>query len=183
MTDLPIRYTMFPATNAIIGPAPTCERGVIMAAYAFGQDASLLGGLEPGDRVRKAAENLETAFPGSKKWLETRTSQAFCKDRMTGGSAFCYFAPRRKAKYREAMREPEWPCGGGIRRAFFAGEHAYAHGWIQGAIVVAMNCVKGIALADCLRSKRRTCPRRMKNPRWMKNPRGMKKPTRAWNKA
>jgi monoamine oxidase len=119
VTDLPIRYTMFPATNAIMGPAPTCERGVIMAAYAFGQDASLLGGLEPGDRVRKAAEDLETAFPGSKKWLETGTSQAFCEDRMTGGSAFCYFAPGQKAKYLEAMREPEWPCGGGIKRAFF----------------------------------------------------------------
>lgn len=166
VTDLPIRYTMFPPTEAIAGEAstepsdsqkpaaPASERAVIMAAYAFGQDASLLSGLEPGDRVRKAAENLETAFPGSKQWLETGTSQAFAEDRMAGGSAFCYFAPGQKAKYHEAMRQPEWPCAGGVRRAFFAGEHAsYAHGWIQGAIGTAINCVKDIVSEDRSRSE------------------------------
>jgi len=70
---------MFPATNAIIGPAPTCERGVIMAAYAFGQDASLLGGLEPGDRVRKAAENLETAFPAPRSGSRLEHRKRFAR--------------------------------------------------------------------------------------------------------
>ncbi|GAP93156.1 putative L-amino-acid oxidase [Rosellinia necatrix] len=150
VTDLPIRYTMFPTAQAPAAQDGTSERAVIMAAYAFGQDASLLGGLEPVDRVRKAAEDLETAFPGSKHWLETGTSQAFCEDRMAGGSAFCYFAPGQKAKYLEVMREPEWPCQDSqsshvSKRAFFAGEHAsYAHGWIQGAMGVALKCVREI---------------------------------------
>jgi monoamine oxidase len=166
--DLPIRYTMFPSTRAGISEAinnthddensPENEnlpnkRGVIMAAYAFGQDASLLGSMEPADRVIRAAQDLETVFPGYMKYLETGTSQAFCEDRMTGGSAFCYFGPGQKAKYQEAMRASDWPypvnasdattC---TNRALFAGEHAsYAHGWIQGAIGVALRCVDELA--------------------------------------
>ena len=75
--DLPIRYTMFPATKSGASRAssdtngdmngagmvlngangtngnekPPDKRGVIMAVYVFGQDASLLGSMEPADRV------------------------------------------------------------------------------------------------------------------------------------
>ncbi|KAK3382008.1 hypothetical protein B0H63DRAFT_524686 [Podospora didyma] len=63
------------------------ERGVIMAVYVFVKDASLPSGMEPVDRVIRAAQDLETG-----------ASQALCENQMAGGSAFCYFWPRPENK-------------------------------------------------------------------------------------
>ncbi|KAI0899924.1 hypothetical protein F4806DRAFT_454423 [Annulohypoxylon nitens] len=148
ISDLPIRYTMFPRTkdNA---QCKNTQRGAVMAAYTFQQDATILGAMSPERRVRIAAENLNHVFPkaGSLEYLEAGTSQAFPSDELAGGSAFCYFGPGQKSQYLETMRTPDWayPEGSDKYRVFFAGEHAsYTHGWIHGAIGSALRCVQQI---------------------------------------
>lgn len=148
VSDLPIRYTMFPKTEGNAQFKDT-DRGAIMAAYTFEQDATILGCMSPERRVRIAAENLDRVFPSanSLQYLEAGTSQAFPSDELAGGSAFCYFGPGQKTQYLETMRTPDWadPKGSANYRVFFAGEHtSYTHGWIHGAIGAGLRCVQQV---------------------------------------
>ncbi|KAK3292620.1 uncharacterized protein B0H64DRAFT_347620, partial [Chaetomium fimeti] len=148
VSDLPIRYTMFPVTEGNTQTNDT-NRGAIMAAYTFQQDATILSAMPEERRVRTAAENLDRIFPGagSLKYLEGGTSQAFPTDELAGGSAFCYFGPRQKGQYLETMCTPDWayPKDPKSYRVFLAGEHAsYTHGWIQGAMEAALRCVSQV---------------------------------------
>ncbi|KAI1768961.1 hypothetical protein GGR53DRAFT_318104 [Hypoxylon sp. FL1150] len=155
VSDLPIRYTMFPRTNDNEQFKHT-NRGAIMAAYTFEQDATILGCMSPDRRVRIAAENLDRVFPSAEslQYLEAGASQAFPSDELAGGSAFCYFGPGQKTQYLETMRTPDWadPKGSENYRVFFAGEHtSYTHGWIHGAIGSALRCVQQVG--DAARSR------------------------------
>ena len=144
ISDLPIRYTMFPRT-AGNEQFKDSERGVVMAAYTFQQDATILGTLTPERRVRIAAENLDKIFPSanSLQYLEVGVSRVFPSDELAGGSAFCYFGPGQKSLYLDSMCTPDWPDPEGSHnyRVFFAGEHAsYTHGWIHGAMEAGLRC-------------------------------------------
>ncbi|KAH6842904.1 hypothetical protein B0I37DRAFT_206388 [Chaetomium sp. MPI-CAGE-AT-0009] len=148
VSDLPIRYTMFPMTKDNTQTKNT-KRGAIMAAYTFQQDATILSAMPEGRRVRTAAENLDRIFPDANtlKLLEGGASQAFPTDELAGGSAFCYFGPGQKSQYLETMCTPDWayPEGSGSYRVFLAGEHAsYTHGWIQGAMEAALRCARQV---------------------------------------
>ncbi|GKU21126.1 unnamed protein product [Fusarium langsethiae] len=141
VSDLPIRYTMFPKTDGN-EQFKNSNRGVIMAAYTFEQDATILGALSPDRRIQLAAENLNRIFPeaNSLDLLEAGASQAFPADELAGGSAFCYFGPMQKTKFLETMQKPDWED-----RVFFAGEQAsFTHGWIQGAFEAGLRCVQQI---------------------------------------
>ncbi|KAJ4255987.1 hypothetical protein NW762_009061 [Fusarium torreyae] len=141
VSDLPIRYTMFPKTDGN-DQFKHSNRGVIMAAYTFEQDATILGALSPDRRVQIAAENLNKIFPeaNSLQLLEAGASQVFPADELAGGSAFCYFGPMQKTKFLETMQKPDWED-----RVFFAGEQAsFTHGWIQGAFEAGLRCVQQI---------------------------------------
>ncbi|KAF4972603.1 hypothetical protein FSARC_876 [Fusarium sarcochroum] len=141
VSDLPIRYTMFPKTDGN-DQFKHSNRGVIMAAYTFEQDATILGALSPDRRVQIAAENLNKIFPeaNSLQLLEAGASQVFPADELAGGSAFCYFGPMQKTKFLETMQRPDWED-----RVFFAGEQAsFTHGWIQGAFEAGLRCVQQI---------------------------------------
>ncbi|KAF5024621.1 hypothetical protein F66182_3384 [Fusarium sp. NRRL 66182] len=141
VSDLPIRYTMFPKTDGN-DQFNHSNRGVIMAAYTFEQDATILGALSPDRRVQIAAENLNKIFPeaNSLQLLEAGASQVFPADELSGGSAFCYFGPMQKTKFLETMQKPDWDD-----RVFFAGEQAsFTHGWIQGAFEAGLRCVQQI---------------------------------------
>ncbi|KAI9150728.1 putative L-amino-acid oxidase YobN [Paramyrothecium foliicola] len=145
ISDLPIRYTMFPVTDGNSQSTDT-TRGAIMAAYTFQQDATILGAMSPERRVRTAAENIQKIFPSvnTLQWLEAGTSQVFPSDELAGGSAFCYFGPGQKSQYLDIMRTPDWAASEGSDRyrVFFAGEHAsYTHGWIHGAMEAGLRCV------------------------------------------
>ena len=139
--DLPIRYTMFPKTDRDSQFAIS-NRGVVMAAYTFQQDATILGAMNAEHRVRTAAENLDVVFPEAKllRYLEAGASQVFPSDELAGGSAFCYFGPGQKGQYLEVMCDTDWEnC------IFFAGEQAsYTHGWIQGALEAGLRCVQQV---------------------------------------
>lgn len=141
VSDLPIRYTVFPKTVGN-SQAKASHRGVVLASYVFEQDATILGALRPERRVAMAAENLAHAFPevDSLSLLEASASQVFPSDELAGGSAFCYFGPTQKSDYLETMCLPDWE-----RRVFFAGEQAsFTHGWIQGAMEAGLRCVQQI---------------------------------------
>jgi monoamine oxidase len=129
ISDLPIRYTMFPKAGS--DQAKASSRGVIMAAYAFERDATQLGAIPAAERVQTAAQNLAAIFPDAKSLdlLEASASQVWPSDEMAGGSAFTYFAPMQKSEFWDTMISPEW-----ADTIFFAGEQSsFSHGWIQGA--------------------------------------------------
>jgi Flavin containing amine oxidoreductase len=96
------------------------NRGVVMAAYTFEQDATILGSLPSAQRIAIAARNLATILPqaDSLSKLEAYASQVFPADEMAGGSAFCYFGPMQKTDFLETMIESDWE-----KQVFFAGEH------------------------------------------------------------
>ena len=135
VTDLPIRYTMFPvSTSAQFQNGE--KRGVIMASYTFQQDATEGGAMTPARSVQLAADNLATIFGNDLVFgnLEVGTSQVWSADVFSGGSAFAYFAPMQKTRLFGTMIEPEWDGA-----AHFAGEHvSYSHGWIEGAFESAL---------------------------------------------
>ncbi|KAE9392621.1 FAD/NAD(P)-binding domain-containing protein [Gymnopus androsaceus JB14] len=137
VTDLPIRYTMFPR-EADSDMARASDRGVVMAAYTFEQDATILGSMSPANRALQAARDLDTIFgdANSLPLLEASAAQVFPSDELAGGSAFTYFAPMQKSMFLEDMCRAEWD-----KRVFFAGEQAsYTHGWIQGAFEAGLRC-------------------------------------------
>jgi len=141
VSDLPIRYTMFPKTkdNAQFQDS---KRGVIMAAYTFEQDATILGALTPERQIKIAAENLDRMLPeaNSLDLLEAGASQVFSADELAGGSAFCYFGPMQKSHFLETMQADDWE-----HRVFFVGEQAsFTHGWIQGAFEAGLRCVQQV---------------------------------------
>lgn len=143
VTDLPIRYTMFPketdGQGNTVDQFKHTNRGAIMAAYTFEQDATILGALSPAHRTQLAARDIHTIFPAARslELLEAATAQVFPSDELAGGSAFCYFGPSQKSSFLSTMCKPDWD-----RRVFFAGEQAsYTHGWIQGALEAALRCV------------------------------------------
>jgi monoamine oxidase len=130
VTDLPIRYTMFPKTEGS-RQAKRSERGVVMAAYTFEEDATSLGAMSPVNRTLLTARNLDRIFPdaNSLALLEASMAQVWPADEMAGGSAFAYFGPMQKTLFWKDMISVEWG-----QTTFFAGEQAsYTHGWIQGA--------------------------------------------------
>ncbi|KAI9691985.1 MAG: hypothetical protein M1820_009637 [Bogoriella megaspora] len=142
VSDLPIRYTMFPKADGN-SQFTNSERGVVMAAYTFEQDATILSALTPERRIQIAAENLDRIFPEAKspELLEAGASQCFPADELAGGSAFCYFGPGQKTDYLPTMMECDWED-----RVFFAGEQAsFTHGWIQGAFEAGLRCVQQVA--------------------------------------
>lgn len=144
VSDLPIRYTMFPKTEGN-DQFKHSNRGVIMAAYTFEQDATILSALTPERRIQIAAENLDRIFPEARslELLEAGASQCFPADELAGGSAFCYFGPTLKTDYLQTMFETDWE-----NRVFFAGEQAsFTHGWIQGAFEAGLRCVWQVANA------------------------------------
>ncbi|KAK0718039.1 hypothetical protein B0T26DRAFT_812554 [Lasiosphaeria miniovina] len=136
ISDLPIRYTMFP-TTVNNEQYKNTTRGAVIASYTFQQDATTLGAMSPERCVHVAAENIDHIFPGagSLQYLKAGASQVFPSDELAGGSAFCYFGPGQKSTYLETM-------------VFFAGEHAsYTHGWIHGAMEAGLRCVQQVYAA------------------------------------
>ena len=148
VSDLPIRYTMFPKTKDN-SQFKNSNRGVIMAAYTFEQDATILGALNPQRQIQIAAENLDRIFPEAKSLdlLEAGASQVFPSDELARGSAFCYFGPTQKSDFLPTMFDTDWE-----ERCFFAGEQAsFTHGWIHGAFEAALRCVQQVSEAQKMR--------------------------------
>lgn len=146
VTDLPVRYTMFPKLERN-RQTDASDRGVIMAAYTFEQDATELGAMSPTNRTLLAARNIDQMFPeaNSLELLEASASQVFPADELAGGSAFAYFGPTQKTKLLPAMLTSEWDD-----TVFFAGEQcSFSHGWIQGALEAGMGAAEKLYYKAC----------------------------------
>jgi monoamine oxidase len=134
VTDLPVRYTMFPVSTSV--QLQNEKRGVIMASYTFQQDATQTGAMTRDGAVELAVGDLATIFGREIVYdnIEVGTSQVWSADIESGGSAFAYFAPMQKTRLFATMIGPEWN-----NAAHFAGEQvSYSHGWIEGAFESAL---------------------------------------------
>jgi monoamine oxidase len=139
ITDLPIRYVMFPSASADQHRAGQ-QRGVIMASYVFEQDATELGCLTDEERIRIAARDLSTIFGEEviEENLEVGASQVWPATDKSGGAAFSYFGRGQRMLLWPGIIAPEWDDA-----AHFAGEHAsYFHGWIEGAVESGLRVAK-----------------------------------------
>jgi monoamine oxidase len=91
--DLPIRYTMLPKEadehGQTVDQFRHTDRGAIMAAYTFEQDATILGALCPARRTQLVAQNLDAIFPDvdSLALLEAGNAQVFPPDSTWYGAA------------------------------------------------------------------------------------------------
>lgn len=158
VTDLPIRYSMFPNSNS--AELKENKRGTIMASYSFQQDAKIMGANTLENIVKITLNNLEEIFsklntenisPEKKEKLtksiskikkdfEIGTAQIWSSDNYSGGAAFAYFSPQQKSIFYEAMNQPEWE-----NKAYFIGEHnSFSHGWIEGALESALRTLLDI---------------------------------------
>lgn len=121
MTDLPIRKMYYPHHGRDTG------RGVLLASYAWGEDAERWGSLDPGERIVQALEDVAQIHPQVVEEFEVGASYVWHDDEFAGG-AFALFEPGQQTLLYEHIVAPEG-------RIHFAGEHAsLTHAWIQGAI-------------------------------------------------
>jgi monoamine oxidase len=135
VTDLPIRYLMFPHAKAAQS-APPQSRGVVMASYVFERDAASVGAWSEDEKQRLVADNLSGIFGPDliDDSLEVSISHNWSNDAFAGGAAFAYFGPNQYGNLLPHLLRSDWDG-----RACFAGEHASDwHGWIEGALASAM---------------------------------------------
>lgn len=121
MTDLAIRKMYYPPFGHETG------RGVLLASYAWGEDAERWASLDPEDRIEQAVENVARIHPQAASEVEVGASYVWHEDEFAGG-AFALFEPGQQTLLQTHITAPEG-------RIHFAGEHtSLAHAWIQGAI-------------------------------------------------
>jgi monoamine oxidase len=127
VTDLPICYTMFPKTEHS-HQAERSERGVVMAAYTFQEDATSLGAMSPVNRTLIVARNLDEIFLSAKSLalLEASVAQVWSSDEMAGGSAFASFGPMQKTDFWKDMVSAEWGS-----TVFFYGGPGELYSWLD----------------------------------------------------
>jgi monoamine oxidase len=142
VTDLPIRYLMFPH-SASSQFAPPQARGVVMASYTFEREAARLGVLSEADKLRLVRENLGEIFEKDliDDTIEVSVSKNWSNDVYAGGAAFAYFSPHQRTRLYNDLISVDWDG-----RACFAGEHASAfHGWIEGALRSALRAATQVS--------------------------------------
>lgn len=135
VTDLPIRAVYYPDHGRETG------RGVLLASYAWGEDAMRWGSLSAADRTIQALENLAVIHPQAPAEFEVGASKAWQSDEFAGG-AFALFNPGQQMQLHRHITAPEG-------RIHFAGEHAsLAHAWIQGAIESGLRAAQEVHERD-----------------------------------
>lgn len=131
VTDLPIRNVFYPEHGRELG------RGVMLASYAWSEDAQRWGSLSDGERLEQALEDLAAIHPQALAEYEVGASKMWHDDPHAGG-AFALFEPGQQSLLHAHIVAPEG-------RVHFAGEHAsLAHAWIQGAIESGLNAAAAI---------------------------------------
>ena len=134
ITDLPIRYLMFPSAGSAQFQHGQ-QRGVVMAATRLGRTRPSWSSTE-ADRLRIVARDLRTIF-GKRvidDCFEVGASQVWPATDTSGGSAFAYFGPGQRLELFRGIVEPEWNGHRSLRRR----ARQLSHGWIEGAIESAL---------------------------------------------
>ncbi len=124
--------------------------GVLLASYAWGDNALRFATLSESERVELILNELKLIHPTIEKYVEGTVSIAWDTQTNPGYGAHAFFGPGEHQRYQKVLTEPfpkEAP------RVFFAGEHlGIIHGCIQGAIQTALAATKKVlnAPAPCV---------------------------------
>lgn len=122
VTDLPSRLLFYPDHGR------ETKKGILMAAYAYGDDANRWAMLSPEERIKQVMKHTAKIHPQVINEVEVGFSKVWSEDRFAGGACAAVFDPGQQTRLYEAMIAPEGPV-------FFAGEHiSYKHTWIEGAV-------------------------------------------------
>jgi len=131
VTDLPNRLIVYPEHGRETG------KGILMAAYAFGEEANRWALLPPEERISQTLKQTAKIHPQVTSEFEMGISKVWNDDRYAGG-AFAFFQPGQQARLYESIVAPEGPI-------YFAGEHTtYKHMWIEGAVESGLRAAKEI---------------------------------------
>ncbi len=131
-TDLPIRRICYPSHSD-----PEEQRGMLLASYTWGQDASRWAGMDPETRIEQAIEDVAKIHPEVVEEFEVGASHAWYNDPYARG-AFALFEPEQNSRLQADIEAPEG-------RIQFAGEHCSLwHAWIQGALESGIRAAKAI---------------------------------------
>jgi monoamine oxidase len=122
VTDLPNRLLFYPDHGR------DTKKGILMAAYVYGDDANRWAMLSPEERIKQVMKHTTKIHPQVMNEVEVGFSKVWSEDRFAGGACAAVFDPGQQTRLYEAMIAPEGPV-------FFAGEHtSFKHTWIEGAV-------------------------------------------------
>jgi monoamine oxidase len=131
VTDLPVRRLNYPS------PDPETERGILLASYTWGQDASRWAAMDPESRIEQALDDVAQIHPSVRENFEVGASHSWYDDPFAGG-AFALFSPGQQSLLQPDIVAPEG-------RIHFAGEHtSLHHAWIQGALESGIRAAREI---------------------------------------
>jgi monoamine oxidase len=140
MTDLPNRSIYYPDHGR------DTKRGILMAAFTYGEDANRWAALPPEERIEQAVMHTSKIHPQVIHEYEVGVSKVWGEDRFAGG-ACAFFEPGQEAWLYAHMITPEGPI-------HFGGEHtSLKHGWIEGAVESGLRAAQEVhsrALASSL---------------------------------
>jgi monoamine oxidase len=132
-TDLDV-FGTWDATEAQHG------RSGILMAYTMGAGGRRFTALPDAARIRAAADQLETIYPGSRALLRSTATVAWANEPYTGGT-YTAFAPGQMTRFWRALRRP-------YGRIHLAGEHTSAYsGYMEGAVRSGQRVAAAIARA------------------------------------
>jgi monoamine oxidase len=132
VTDLPSRLVFYPDHGR------ETKKGILLAAYAYGDDATRWAMLSPEDRIKQVLKYTAKIHPQVVNEVEVGVSKVWSEDRFAGGAFAAVFDPGQQTRLYEAMNTPEGPV-------YFAGEHTtYKHMWIEGAVESGLRAAKEI---------------------------------------
>lgn len=133
------QYQTFEA-KSIDSPELIDQPGVLVGSYCWDGDARRIGTLPEKERVRVVKEALANFHPEIlEEGMILDARSIFWDEFDWTGGAFCFMNPGDFSEYYLDAIKPEG-------HLYFAGEHcSLDNGWIQGAIISALNAVEAIA--------------------------------------
>jgi monoamine oxidase len=136
-TDLMTGMIVYPSDNAQEKSRSVSEGpGVLIASYAWGQDARRLGAMRAKERQAFALNQVKQVHPelGQDGMVIDQASWAWDSYPWAGG-AFAFYQPGQFARIHRHVVAP-------VGRIYFAGEHcSHSHSWMQGALESAETAV------------------------------------------
>jgi monoamine oxidase len=128
--------------KAVRDPNVSKRPGSMLAAYMWGENARRFASLANSERDDLIIRCLEAVHPGSSKQLIDLIHWPWDAQTNPGGGAFAWYQPGQQSRYQEAAARPHPTSASGKARIYFAGEHlGLIQGWIQSAMVTALDAV------------------------------------------
>ena len=117
-------------------------RGVLLAAYMWGQNAKRFSALSKSQQDEVVRSCLERVHPGCSQYLIDLKHWPWDNQSNPGGGGFAWYRPGQQSRYQEPGTKPHRQATRGPNLVCFAGEHlGLLQGWIQGAMQTALSAV------------------------------------------